>query len=96
MDCSLPSSYVHGIFQAIVLEWIAISFSRGSSWPRDQTQVSHIVERRLTIWATREVKSYKELHGSSVSMAKSTQTERKNLEKFQIDVNKMTNSIYYS
>ena len=31
MDCSLPSSSVHGIFQAIVLEWIAISFSRGSS-----------------------------------------------------------------
>ena len=34
MDCSLPGSSVHGIFQAIVLEWIAISFSRGSSWPR--------------------------------------------------------------
>ena len=39
-DCSLPGSSVHGIFQAIVLEWIAISFSRGSSRPRDQTQVS--------------------------------------------------------
>ena len=37
MDCNLPSSSVHGIFQAIVLEWIAISFSRGSSQPRDQT-----------------------------------------------------------
>ena len=34
MDCSLPGSSVHGIFQAIVLEWIAISFSRGSSQPR--------------------------------------------------------------
>ena len=34
MDCSLPGSSVHGIFQAIVLEWIAISFSRGSSRPR--------------------------------------------------------------
>ena len=55
MDCSLPGSSVHGIFQAIVLEWIAISFSRGSSWPRDQTQLSHIVDRRLTIWATMEV-----------------------------------------
>ena len=39
MDCSLPGSSVHGIFQAIVLEWIAISFSRGSSQPRDRTQV---------------------------------------------------------
>ena len=35
-----PSSSVHGIFQARVLEWVAISFSRGSSQPRDQTQVS--------------------------------------------------------
>ena len=42
MDCSLPGSSIHGIFQALVLEWVAFSFSRGSSWPRDQTQVSHI------------------------------------------------------
>ena len=53
----LPGSSVHGIFQAIVLEWIAISFSRGSSQPRDQTWVSPIVDRRFTIWATREVPS---------------------------------------
>ena len=55
MDCSLPGSSVHGIFQAIVLEWIAISFSRGSSQPRAQIQVSHIVDRCFTLWATREV-----------------------------------------
>ena len=55
MDCSLLGSSVHGIFQAIVLEWIAISFSRGSSQPRDQTRVSHIVDRCLTVWVTREV-----------------------------------------
>ena len=54
-DCSLPGSSVHGIFQARVLEWVAIAFSRGSSWPRDRTQVSHTVGRRFTIWATREV-----------------------------------------
>ena len=47
MDCSLPGSSVHAIFQARVLEWVAISFSRGSSQPRDQTWVSHIVDRRL-------------------------------------------------
>ena len=35
VDCSLPGSSVHGIFQARILEWVAISFSRGSSWPRD-------------------------------------------------------------
>ena len=55
MDCSLPHSSVHGIFQARVLEWVAISFSRGSSQPRDQTRVSHIVGRCFTVWATREV-----------------------------------------
>ena len=55
MDCNLPGSSVHGIFQAGILEWVAISFSRGSCWPRDQTQVSHIVGRRFTVWATREV-----------------------------------------
>ena len=54
MDCSLPGSSVHGIFQAIVLEWIAISFSGGSSGPRDRTQVSLIVDKRFTAWATRE------------------------------------------
>ena len=52
MDCSLSGFSVHGIFQARVLEWIAISFSRGSSWPRNRTQVSRIAGRRFTIWAT--------------------------------------------
>ena len=54
MDCSLPGSMVHGIFQARILEWAAISFSRGSSQPRDQTWVSCIADRCFTIWATRE------------------------------------------
>ena len=55
VDCSLPGSSIHGIFQARVLEWVAISFSRGSSWPRNWIQVSPIVGRRFTVWATREV-----------------------------------------
>ena len=55
MDCSPPGSLVHGIFQAWILEWVAISFSKGSSWPRDETQDSRIVGRCFTIWATREV-----------------------------------------
>ena len=41
MDCSPPGSSVHGILQARILEWDAISFSRGSSWPRNWTQVSY-------------------------------------------------------
>ena len=54
MGCSLPGSSVHGIFQARVLEWAAISFSRGSSQPKDRTQVSRIVGRHFTLWATRK------------------------------------------
>ena len=54
MDCSLPGSSLHGILQARVLEWVAISFSRGSSQPRDWTRVSCIPGRRFNLWATRE------------------------------------------
>ena len=54
MDCSLPGSSVHGILQARVLEWVDIFFSRGSSWPRDGTQVSRIPGIRFNLWATRE------------------------------------------
>ena len=42
MDCSLPGSSVHGIFQARILEWVAISFSKESSRPRDRTHVSDV------------------------------------------------------
>ena len=49
MDYSLPGFSVHGIFQARVLEWDAISFSRGSSQARDRTCVAHIVGRRFTL-----------------------------------------------
>ena len=53
MDCSPPGSSVHGILQARILEWVAISVSRGSSHPRDQTQVSCITGRFFTRWVTR-------------------------------------------
>ena len=43
MDCSLPGSSVHGVLQARILEWVAISSSRESSWPRDQTRLLHIL-----------------------------------------------------
>ena len=55
MDCSLSGSSIHGILQARVLEWTAISFSRGSSQPRNRTRVSRIAGRLFTVWATREV-----------------------------------------
>ena len=52
MDCSLPGSSVHGILQARTLEWVAISFTRGSSQLRDRTQVFYIAGRFFTHWAT--------------------------------------------
>ena len=57
-DCSPPGSSVHGILQATTLEWAAMPSSRGSSRPRDRTQVSHVAGRFLTSWATREAKLY--------------------------------------
>ena len=53
-DCHPPGSSVHGIFQARMLEWVAMSFSRASSPPRDQTHVSCIGIWILNHWATRE------------------------------------------
>ena len=53
-DHSPPGSSVHEIFQARILEWVAISISRGSSWPRDWTWVSCTAGRFFTDWATRE------------------------------------------
>ena len=57
MDCSLPGSSVHGILQARILEWVVISFSRGSSQGRDWTRVSWIAGRFFTVWATREAQT---------------------------------------
>ena len=50
MDCSPQGSYVHGILQATILEWVAILFSRGFSQPRDRTHVSCIAD----IWAIKK------------------------------------------
>ena len=54
MDSSLPASSVHGIIQARILEWVAISFSRGSSQPRERTPVSCMAGTFFTVWATKE------------------------------------------
>ena len=71
VDCSPPGSSIHGIFQARILEWVAISFSRGSSRPRDWTQVYCTGGRRFTVWATREVPTL------NIQIGKSTETERR-------------------
>ena len=57
MDYSLPGSSVHGIFQARILEWVAVSYSRGSPQPRDQTCISCVGRQIPYNWATREAQS---------------------------------------
>ena len=54
MEYNSLDSSVHEILQARILEWVVIHFSRGSSWPRDWTQVSCIAGRFFTIQATRD------------------------------------------
>ena len=58
MDCSLTGYSVHRILQARILEWVTITFSRGSFWPRDQTQISCIAGRFLAVWVTREAQGH--------------------------------------
>ena len=67
MDCSLPGSATHGIFQARTLEWVASSFSRGSSWPRNQTWVSFrspSVSRETLYCLSHQESPYNKLQGS--------------------------------
>ena len=51
-DCSPPDPSVHGIFQARIQEWVAVFFSRGSSWLRDRTLISCVAGRFFTVWGT--------------------------------------------
>ena len=77
MDCRPPGSSVHGIFQARILEWVAISSSRGSSQTRDWTLGSSIAGRRFTIWATRELLGCNSRWRDSCDLRESCQTELK-------------------
>ena len=61
MNCYWPGSSVHEILQARILEWVAILFSRGCSWPRDRTWISEIAGNFFTIWAAREAHLYNRL-----------------------------------
>ena len=68
-NCRLPGSPVHGIFQARILKWVVISFSRRSSWPRDWTWVSYIVGRWLYCLSHQ---------GSGMMMAQNRNTDQQN------------------
>ena len=81
-DWSPPGSSVHRMPQARILEWVAIPFSRGSSRPRDRTQVSSIASRFFTSWATREAHSDSEwalnsMPGLLIGREEDTETHRK-------------------
>ena len=65
IDSSPPVSFVHETLQARVLDWVAVPFSRGSSQPSNQTQVSHIAGRFLIVWATREAWKDQEIISNS-------------------------------
>ena len=72
MDCSPPGSSVHGVSQARILEWVAISFSRGSSWFRDQTCVSCIADRLFTTEPMGQPQGYKSGTNKEKSLLRQT------------------------
>ena len=66
MDCNPPGSSIQGILQARILEWVTISFSKGSSWPRDRTWVSLTAGRFFTVWATRRAREWKKIFANHI------------------------------
>ena len=66
MNYNLLGFSVQGILQARILEWAAIPFSKGSSQPRDQTQVSCIAGEFFTMWATREAPEREERQAEDI------------------------------
>ena len=68
MDCMLQN-FFHGVLQARILVWVAICFSRGSSWPRDRTLFSYIADRFFIIWTTREAHIHVSVPFSSVAQS---------------------------
>ena len=79
--CGLSGFSVHKISQARILEWFAISYSRVSSWPRDQIQISCIAGRFFTVWATKEpcypVLTRGQNRCSAICSLKNSKTSRK-------------------
>ena len=76
VDCSLPGSSIHEMLQERILEWVAISFSWGSSQPRGQTQVSRIAGRCFILWATKEAQPEIKLP-TSIESSKKQESSRK-------------------
>ena len=89
MDCSPPGSSVPGIFQARTLEWVAISYSRGSLWHRDGTHVSciswigsQIVYHWCHLYCNIKWNVFKKMHRVAISPGPSAQIlERRTLQR---------------
>ena len=77
VDCSPAGPSVQEILQARILEWVAISFSRGASQPRDRTPVSRIAGRRFNLWATREA------HNNAIEISKTNDDNNPQIYKVQ-------------
>ena len=84
MNCSPPGCSVHGIFQARILEWVAISFSRGSSWPRDGTHIFCTDRWILYHWAIREAPR------AFMENQKERHLHRYSLRRFKLQENRKT------
>ena len=82
IDYNLPGSSVHGILQARILEWVAMPFSRGSSQPRDRTQVSHIAGRFFIIWATQEAEYHLSVEPKKYNRLMNT-TKKKQIHRYR-------------
>ena len=83
MDYSLPGFSIHRIFQARVLEWVAISFTRGSTWHKDQIWVSRIAGRGVTLRAT--MSSHMHSQFSSVQFSRSVASDPLRTHESQYD-----------
>ena len=92
MDCSPPGSSVHGIFQVRILEWVAISCSRGSSQPRGQTHVSYMGRLILYYCFTWEVQNLIIYYKMNILVTK-TQVKKQNVASLLQVLSKCTNSI---
>ena len=87
-DCSPPGSSVHGILQARILEWVSMPFSRGSSQPRDWTQVSHIADRFFTMWAIQNTGKF-----GKINFFRTLETTKSTLELTKKHLLKKTNCL---
>ena len=92
-DCSLRGSSVHGNLQARILEWVAMLSSRGSSQPKDQTQVFCIAGRFFTVWATKEAQ-YLSRHYQIPSQIKSKKKKWPRSSQFLQDTFQTATKIY--